>query len=256
MVRDRGDGAGMSKVLLVTGGSRGIGAAIARQAGAAGYAVAVNYRNDAAAAEQVVQDIVAAGGRAVAIQADVAREAEIAVLFAETERQLGRLTHLVNNAGITGPAGRLEDVTSETVRSVVDLNVIGAMLCCRAAIPLMSTRHGRAGGAIVNISSSAANLGAGHIWVWYAATKGAIEALTVGLGRELAGDGIRVNAVAPGFTATDILANLGDQVSKISDTIPLGRPAQADEVAKAVLFLLSEDASYVTATTLRVAGGR
>jgi NAD(P)-dependent dehydrogenase (short-subunit alcohol dehydrogenase family) len=246
----------MSKTLIVTGGSRGIGAAICRLAGAAGYAVAVNYRSDEAAAASVVADIEAAGGRAIAIQADIAVEADIAALFAQTEQAFGPVTHLVNNAGITGPAGRLEDMSTQTLRAVTDLNVVGTILCARTAVQLMSTRRGGAGGVIVNISSSAVTTGTPDIWVWYAASKAAIETFTIGLGREVAADGIRVAAVAPGFTATDILTNLGDGIDKIAALIPLGRPATPEEIAKSVLFLLSEDASYVTASVLRVAGGR
>jgi NAD(P)-dependent dehydrogenase (short-subunit alcohol dehydrogenase family) len=246
------------KVLLVTGGGRGIGAAICRLAGARGYAVAVNYLRDAAAAETVVAAIERAGGRAAAIAADVSREAEVERLFAETERRLGPLTHLVNNAGMTGRAGRLDAVPTATLQAVFDLNILGTFLCARAAARRLSTRNGGKGGAIVNVSSGAATLGSPGEWVWYAASKAAVDTLTVGLGRELGGEGVRVNGVAPGLTDTDLHATSGieDRLGKLAPTIPLGRAAAAEEVAEAVLFLLSDAASYITASVLRVAGGR
>jgi NAD(P)-dependent dehydrogenase (short-subunit alcohol dehydrogenase family) len=246
------------KVLLVTGGGRGIGAAICRLAGARGYAVAVNYRGNQAAAQAVVEAIERDGGRAAAIAADVSREAEIERLFAETERRLGPLTHLVNNAGMTGRGGRLDAVPTATLEAVFDLNILGAFLCAREAARRLSTRHGGRGGAIVNISSGAATLGSPGEWVWYAASKAAVDTLTLGLGRELAGEGVRVNGVAPGLTDTDLHATSGidDRLGKLAPTIPLGRAAAAEEVAEAVLFLLSDAASYITATVLRVAGGR
>ncbi|MBV9522113.1 MAG: glucose 1-dehydrogenase [Alphaproteobacteria bacterium] len=246
------------KILLVTGGSRGIGAAICRLAARQGYAVAVNYQRDAAAAAAVVSEIEKGGGRAVAIQADVAREAEIVRLFAEIDRRLGRLTHLVNNAGITGRAQRLDAVDTATLEAVFDLNILGPFLCSREAVRRISTAHGGSGGGIVNISSAAATLGSPGEYTWYAASKGAIDTMTIGLAKELAREGIRVNAVAPGMILTEIHAASGDpgRVERITPSIPLGRVADPGEVAETVLFLLSDAASYVTGAVLRVSGGR
>jgi len=248
----------MTGTLMVTGGGRGIGAAVARLGGARGYAVCVNYRSDAAAAEAVVAEIAGAGGRALAVRADVAQEDEVERLFAAVDAELPPLRALVNNAGLAGLVNRLEDAPAETIRQVMDLNVLGSIWCCRAAIRRMAKRHGGKGGAIVNLSSGAATLGSPGEYVWYAASKGAIDSLTLGLAKENAGEGIRVNAVAPGFVNTEIHAASGmpDRLEKIAPTMPIGRAAEPEEIAEAVLWLLSDAASYTTGAVLRVAGGR
>jgi NAD(P)-dependent dehydrogenase (short-subunit alcohol dehydrogenase family) len=246
------------KVLIVTGGSRGIGAATCLLAGRRGYAVAVNYQRDAAAAAAVVAEIERAGGKAVAIQADVAREAEVVRLFAATDKQLGRVTHLVNNAGITGRGQRLDAVDTATLQSIFDLNILGSFLCAREAVRRMSTLHGGAGGAIVNLSSAAATLGSPGEYVWYAASKGAIDSMTIGLSKEVAREGIRVNAVAPGLILTEIHAASGEpgRIDRLTPMVPAGRAGTTAEVAESILFLLSEQASYITGSVLRVSGGR
>jgi len=241
-------------MLLVTGGSRGIGAACVRLAAREGYDVAVNYQSDAKAAERVVAEVKSAGRRAIAVQGDVSQEADVGRVFETVDRDLGRLTHLVYSAGITGAPSRFEAVPTETLREVMDLNVMGALYCARAAIPRISTKHGGQGGSIVLISSMAATLGGAGEYVWYAASKGAIDALTYGLGRELAGEGVRVNAVAPGLIDTEIHA--AGRVDRLKSMVPMGRVGSADEVAANVLFLLSDAASYVTSSVLRVSGGR
>ena len=248
----------MSGVMMITGGGRGIGAATARLAAARGYAVCVNYQRDAEAAERVVAEIADAGGKAVAVQADVAREDDVERLFAASDRELGPLTALVNNAGVTGRISRLDEADTDVIRRAVDINVTGAILCARAAVRRISTRHGGPGGGIVNISSVAAALGSPGEYVWYAATKGAIDSLTVGLCKELAEDGIRVNAVAPGLIKTEIHAASGlpDRAERLAHLVPMGRAGESEEVAEAVLWLLSDAASYVTGTVLRVTGGR
>ena len=242
-------------VLLITGGSRGIGAACARLAAKRGFYVAVNYKSDAKAAAAVVADIKAAGRRATAIQGDMAREEDVARLFETVDKELGRLTHMVYNSGIVGKASRVDAVETSTLREVLDLNVLGAFFCARAAIPRISTKQGGQGGAIVLLSSMAATLGGPGEYVWYAASKGAIDAMTYGLSKELCGEGIRVNAVAPGLIDTEIHAP--GRLERLVSMVPLaGRAGTADEVAQSVLFLLSDEAAYSTGTILRVSGGR
>jgi NAD(P)-dependent dehydrogenase (short-subunit alcohol dehydrogenase family) len=244
----------VSKILLITGAGRGIGAATARLAAARGYDVAVNYLRDEKAANDVVSAVKAAGQRAVAIQGDVAIEADVARTFATIDKELGRLTHLVYNAGSTGGNSRLEAADTAMIRSVIELNVLGALMCAKAAIPRMSAKHGGPGGAIVMLSSVAATLGSAGEYVWYAASKGAVDSMTVGLARELAGDGIRVNAVAPGIIATDI--HPPGRLERLAPLTPIGRAGTPDEIAESVLFLLSDASSYTTGTVLRVSGGR
>lgn len=244
-------------VVVVTGGSRGIGAAVCRQAAAAGYAVVVNYTAAADRAAALVGELTGAGARAVAVRADVADEAAVTELFAAAD-ELGTLAALVNNAGITGPYGRFDAVATADLRRVLDVNVLGAMLCTRAAVRRMSTRYGGAGGCVVNVSSRAAVLGSANEWVHYAASKGALDSLTVGLANELAGEGIRVNGVAPGLIDTEVHAAAGqpDRVVRMAPGVPLGRPGEAAEVAAAVLWLMSAQAAFVTGATLPVSGGR
>jgi NAD(P)-dependent dehydrogenase (short-subunit alcohol dehydrogenase family) len=244
----------VSKVLLVTGASRGIGAATAKLAGTRGYDVAVNYLRDAKAADAVVAAVKAAGQRAVAIQGDMARDADIDRTFATIDKELGRLTHLVYNAGTTGGNSRVEAVEAKTIRDTMELNVVGALLCAKAAIPRISKKHGGPGGAMVLISSMGAVLGSPGEYVWYAASKGAVDSMTIGLSKELAGDGIRVNAVSPGIIATDI--HPPGRIERIAPTVPMARAGTAEEIAETVLFLLSDASSYTTGTNVRVAGGR
>ena len=241
-------------ILLVTGASRGIGAAIARLAGTRGYDVAVNYLRDETAADAVVQAVKAAGQRAVAVQGDMARESDIDRVFATIDKELGRLTHLVYNAGTTGGNSRVEAVEAKTIRDTMELNVVGALLCAKAAVLRMSKKHGGQGGAMVMISSMAATLGSPGEYVWYAASKGAVDSMTIGLSKELAGDGIRVNAVSPGIILTDI--HPPGRVERITPSVPMQRAGTPEEIAETVLFLLSDAASYTTGTNVRVAGGR
>ncbi|MCZ8041050.1 MAG: SDR family oxidoreductase [Beijerinckiaceae bacterium] len=246
-------------VLLVTGGSRGIGAAICLMAAQRGYDVAVNYQSAAKAAAEVVAACEAAGAKAVALQGDMAVQDDIARVFAEAKAALGPLTHVVNNAGITGPASKLAEADPQTIRTCIDVNVTGAILVAREATRALLANPDAQGRAIVNISSIASGLGAPDEFVWYAASKGAIDSLTLGMAKELAPAGIRVNAVAPGMTETEIHAlSSGEpgRVARIAPSIPLRRAAQPEEIAEVVLFALSEAASYVVGSILRVGGGR
>ena len=247
-----------SGTLIVTGASRGIGAAIATLAGERRFSVAVNYATGEPEARSVVEKIVSSGGRARAIQADVGREEDIIRLFATAERELGPIKALVNNAAITGGFARVESVSAEALARVMAVNVTGAILCAREAVRRMSTRHGGSGGAIVNISSRAAHTGAAGEWVHYAASKGAIDSFTIGSAREVATEGIRVNAVAPGLIETGLHAANGapDRLQRLAATMPMQRPGTPLEVAEAVLWLLSPAASYTTGAILEVGGGR
>jgi NAD(P)-dependent dehydrogenase (short-subunit alcohol dehydrogenase family) len=244
--------------LVVTGASRGIGAAVAELAARRGYPVAVSFASDREGADAVLGRIAAAGGRALAVQGDVAVERDVVRLFEEAERGLGRIEALVNNAGVTGGFARVEDVRAEVLERVLAVNVAGAFLCGREAVRRMSTRRGGAGGAVVNVSSIAARLGSPGEWVHYAASKAAVETFTIGLAREVAGEGIRVNAVAPGLVDTGLHAAAGapDRLARQATSIPMGRAGTAVEIAEAVLWLLSPAASYTTGAILAVGGGR
>ena len=246
------------RVLLVTGGGRGIGAATARLAAARGFAVVVNYRRNGEAAAKVVAEIEASGGRAVAIGADVAVEAEVVRLFQECDERLGRLSALVNCAGIIEKQMRVDEMDEGRLQRVFATNVFGPFLCSREAVRRMSTRHGGPGGAIVNVSSLASVYGSPNEYVDYAATKGAVDTLTTGLAREVATEGIRVNVVRAGHIHTDFHALGGepDRVERVKADVPMKRGGRPDEVAQAIVWLLSEDASYVTGTRLDVSGGR
>jgi len=248
----------MKPVALVTGGSRGIGAATAQLAARRGFAVAVNYSSNAAAARAVVAAIESAGGTAVAVQANVADEAQVMAMFATIDRELGGLQALVNNAGIVAAAARLDEMDLPRLRRMFDTNIIGSFLCAREAVLRMSTRRGGTGGAIVNLSSVAARLGGPGQYVDYAASKGAIDTFTVGLAREVAAEGIRVNAVRPGIIETDIHASGGqpDRVREMAPQLPMQRAGSAEEVAQAIVWLLSADASYTSGAIIDVAGGR
>ena len=248
----------MKRVLLITGGSRGIGAATALLAAQDGWAVAVNYANNQAAANQVVQAIAQAGGQAIAVQGDVADEAQIVRMFATVDQQLGRVTGLVNNAGVVDVTARVEDMSWQRLERMMRINVLGTFACTKEAIRRMSTRHGGQGGVIVNLSSAAARLGAPGQYVDYAASKGAIDTFTMGLAKELATENIRVNAVRPGVIDTDIHASGGlpNRARDLASQIPMQRPGTAEETAQAIVWLLSDKASYVTGTCLDVAGGR
>jgi NAD(P)-dependent dehydrogenase (short-subunit alcohol dehydrogenase family) len=244
--------------LIVTGASRGIGAAVAMLAGARGWQVAVNFSSGEQEANGVAAKIVAAGGRALAIQADVSREEDIVHMFATAERELGPIKGLVNNAAITGGFARVEEVSAAAIQQVFSINVAGAILCAREAVRRMSTKRGGSGGVIVNISSRAAHTGSPGEWVHYAASKGAIDSFTIGLAREVATEGIRVNAVAPGLVETGLHAANGEpgRLQRLMPSIPMRRAGLPHEVAEGVLWLLSSAASYTTGAILEVGGGR
>lgn len=246
------------RVVIITGGSRGIGAATARLAARRGYSVCVNFRRRAEAADRVVADIRRDGGRAIAAAADISAEDEVVALFEDCDRRLGPLTALVNNAGILESQTRLDGVDAARLQRIFATNVFGAFICAREAVRRMSTKHGGAGGAIVNVSSAAARLGSPGEYVDYAASKGALDTFTIGLSREVADEGIRVNAVRPGFIYTEMHASGGepDRVERVKAFVPMKRGGRAEEVAQAILWLLSEEASFVTGSFLDVAGGR
>jgi NAD(P)-dependent dehydrogenase (short-subunit alcohol dehydrogenase family) len=245
-------------ILLITGAGRGIGAATARLAAGRGYDVAINFKSDAQSAEAVVATVKAQGRSAIAVKADMGAEADVKRMFETVDEKLGRLTHFVYNTGIPGRAGRLESASSAMMREVVEVNVLGALWSLQQAIPRISKKHGGQGGAIVLLSSVAADIGGPNEYVWYAASKGAIESMTYGLSKELAADGIRVNCVSPGASETRVHADAGtpDKLQRIAPMIPMGRAGLPEEQAEAVLFLLSDAASYISGTVLRVAGGR
>ncbi len=249
----------MSGIMIVTGGSRGIGAATVRLAAQAGYDVCINYVRDASAAERVAGEARAAGRRALVVQADVAKEADVERMFQAVDRELGSVTVLVNNAAIPGgERRRVEALQAEKVNALLAANVTGSIVCAREAIRRMSTRHGGQGGAIINVSSLAARLGAANLWVDYAASKGAIDSFTIGLSQEVAEEGIRVNAVRPGLIDTDIhlLSGIPDRLARSAKLIPMKRAGTAEEAAAAILWLASPAASYVSGAILDVGGGR
>jgi glucose 1-dehydrogenase len=248
----------MRPVTVVTGGGRGIGAATVRRLATAGHAVAIGYVRDAAAASAVATSITSTGGQCVTVPVNTTVAADVARLFSVASSKLGPVTGLVNNAGITSPLGRLVDLSIEELRQVLDVNVVGCVLCAQEAVRVMSRARGGSGGAIVNVSSAAATLGSPDEYVHYAASKAAVDTLTIGLAKEVAAEGIRVNSVQPGIIRTEIHATSGDsgRVERLGPAIPLGRAGEPEEVANAIAWLLSPEASYTTGAILRVAGGR
>jgi len=241
-------------VLLIAGGSRGIGAASAKLAGARGYDVAVNYKTNSNAAAGVVEAVKKAGGKAIAVQGDMAIEKDIERVFDATADVLGPITHFVHSSGIIGDNSRLDEVSSATIREVLDLDTFGALLCLRACVKRMSTKHSGKGGSVVMLSSMAAPLGGANECVWYAAAKAGVDSMVIGVSREVAKEGMRVNAITPGVIDTDIQPP--GRVERVTPMLPMGRAGQADEVAEAVLFLLSDGASYINGANLRVSGAR
>jgi NAD(P)-dependent dehydrogenase (short-subunit alcohol dehydrogenase family) len=248
----------MDKVMIVTGGGRGIGAATVRLAAERGYAVCVNYLRDEKSAQKLVTEIEQKGGKALAVAGDVAEEVDVMRLFDAVDRKLGRVTALVNNAGVVDVRARVEEMTVARLERMFAVNVIGTILCAREAVKRMSRRHGGRGGAIVNLSSIAAKIGSPGDYVDYASAKAAVDTFTVGLAKEVGGEGIRVNGVRPGVIRTEIHASSGDpgRLERIGATAPLGRPGEPEEIARAVLWLLSDEASYVTGSLMDVTGGR
>ncbi|CAM4056217.1 SDR family oxidoreductase [Pseudomonas wadenswilerensis] len=248
----------MDKVIVITGASRGIGAATARLAARAGYRICINYLRDDEAAQRVLAEVRELGAEAIAVKADVSVEDEIIQLFQRVDAELGPVTALVNNAGTIGQQSRVEEVSEFRLLKLMKTNVVGPMLCAKHALQRMSTRHGGQGGSIVNVSSVAARLGSPNEYVDYAASKGALDTFTLGLAKEVAGEGVRVNAVRPGYIFTDFHALSGDpdRVSKLEPGIPMGRGGRAEEVAEAILWLLSDQASYSTGSFLDLGGGR
>ncbi|WP_404482963.1 SDR family oxidoreductase [Pseudomonas sp. HT11] len=245
-------------VILITGGSRGVGAATARLAAARGYDVAISYVSDQAAALAVANDVKAAGRRTLAVRADSAEPEQVAALFAAIDREFGRIDVLVNNAGILGPQSRLEDLGFARMQRIFAVNAIGPMLCAQQAVKRMSHRHKGRGGVVINVSSGAARLGSPNEYIDYAASKGALETFTIGFAKEVARDGIRVNCIRPGHIYTDMHASGGEpgRVDRVKDSIPMGRGGQPEEVARAILWLASDEASFITGTFLDVTGGK
>lgn len=248
----------MRQVILITGSGRGIGAATALLASRRGYAVCINYRNDAAAAEALRAQIEAEGGRAIAVQADVGVEADVLRLFSTIDAELGTITALVNNVGVLEQQCRLTEMSAERLQRVFTTNVISYFLCCKEAVRRMSTASGGQGGGIVNVSSGASRVGSPNVYIDYAASKGAVDTLTLGLSKEVAGEGIRVNCVRPGLIYTEIHASGGDpdRVARMAASVPMGRGGQPEEIAEAILWLLSPQSSYVSGAIIDAAGAR
>ncbi|MGD8427703.1 MAG: SDR family oxidoreductase [Balneolaceae bacterium] len=248
----------MDKVVVITGGSRGIGAATAKIAASQGYAICVNYLKNRKAANAIVNEITSNGGQAIAVAADVAKESDVVKMFEIVDKELGTVTSLVNNAGILDTQCRVDEVTANRINRIFSVNITGCFLCSREAIRRMSSRHGGMGGAIVNVSSAASRLGSPGEYVDYAASKGAVDTLTIGLSKEIAAENIRVNAVRPAFIYTDIHADGGEanRVDRVKESIPMKRGGHPEEVARTIIWLLSEEASYVTGTFVDLSGGK